>query len=342
MVEYTPKERLARVIAGEEVDRMPAISATQTATVEQMDAVGAYWPEAHEDPVKMAALAEAGHTVVGFEAVRVPFDITAEAEFFGCGIKPSTKEQQPSVTSHSISKLEDLEQFEGYNLEEGRVGSICKAVKILADKYGDELPIIGSMIGPFSLAQHLNGDSWFMNMMTDQDFGRKVMEFTTEFCTQFALKQVENGVDTFVIIDPTASYQLIGDEFYKAFVVPYHQKVVDALHEKGVPSILHICGDTTNGIGLMESCGIDVISVDQNVDPAAAVKNAGNAIILGNLDPVSVLWNQGEENVEGVKEESKKVLDAGVQLLAPGCGIVSKTPTQNLQAMVEAAKNWTY
>jgi len=342
MVEYTPKERLARVFAGKEVDRMPAICATQTGTVEQMDAVDAYWPEAHEDPVKMAALAEAGHTVVGFEAVRVPFDITAEAEFFGCGIKPSTKEQQPSVISHVVSKAEDLEQFEGYNIEEGRIGNVCKAVKILSDKYGDELPIIGSMIGPFSLAQHLNGDSWFMNIMTDQEFGLKLMDFTTEFCTQYALKQVENGANTFAIIDPTASYQLIGADFYKTFVVPFHQKIVEALHEKGIPSILHICGDTTNGLAIMETCGVDALSVDQNVDPAAAVENVDKALIVGNLDPVSVLWNQGEDNVEGVKEESKKVLDAGVQLLAPGCGIVSKTPTQNLQAMIEAAKNWTY
>ncbi|AFV23913.1 methylcobalamin:coenzyme M methyltransferase [Methanolobus psychrophilus R15] len=71
MTEYTPKERLARALKGQPVDRMPAVSFTQTGTVEQMEACGAFWPEANEDAQKMAALAEAGHTVVGFEAVRV-------------------------------------------------------------------------------------------------------------------------------------------------------------------------------------------------------------------------------------------------------------------------------
>jgi [methyl-Co(III) methylamine-specific corrinoid protein]:coenzyme M methyltransferase len=37
-----------------------------------------------------------------------------------------------------------------------------------------------------------------------------------------------------------------------------------------------------------------------------------------------MLWNRTPEEI---KEQSQKVLDAGVGLLAPGCGIVSKTPT---------------
>lgn len=339
MSDYNPKERLFRILTGQSVDRMAAISVTQTGTVEQMEACGAYWPEANEDAQQMAKLAEAGHTVVGFEAVRVPFDITAEAEFFGCEIKPGTKEQQPSVVGHVIKNIDDISKFEGYNLNEGRINVVCEAIKILADKYGKELPIIGSMIGPFSLAQHLNGDEWFMAIMTDDAFGNALMEFSTDFSIAYANKMVENGADTMVIIDPTASYQLIGEEFYQKFVVPYHKKLVDAMKKQNVPTVLHICGDTTNGLNLMEACGVDAISVDQSVDPATAVKTAKSAVIIGNLDPVNVLWNK---DPEFIKEKSKEVLNAGVALLAPGCGIVSKTPTVNLQAMVEMAKNHTY
>ncbi|MDK2832698.1 MAG: [methyl-Co(III) methylamine-specific corrinoid protein]:coenzyme methyltransferase [Methanolobus sp.] len=339
MTEYTPKERLARALTGQPVDRMPAFSVTQTGTVEQMEACGAFWPEANNDAEKMATLAEAGHTVVGFEAVRVPFDITAEAEFFGCEIKDGTKEQQPSVVGHVVSNVEDIEKLKGYSLEHGRIGVVCEAIKILADKYGDELPVMGSMIGPFSLAQHINGDDWFMAIFTDEAFGLALMEFTTEFCVAYAEKMVENGADTMVIIDPTASAQLIGAEFYEKFVVPFHEKIVDAMHKVNVPVVLHICGDTTLGLALMESSGVDGISVDQNVDVATAVGSVEKAVIVGNLDPVNMLWNQTPETI---REQSQKVLDAGVGLLAPGCGIVSKTPTENLRAMVEMARNHKY
>ncbi|MDG6244677.1 MAG: methylcobamide:CoM methyltransferase MtbA [Methanolobus sp.] len=339
MVEYTPKERLAHVLTGQSVDRMPAVSFTQTATVEQMEACGAFWPQANDDAEKMAKLAEAGHTVVGFEAVRVPFDITAEAEFFGCEIKAGTKEQQPSVVGHVVKSVEDIEKLKDYDLDHGRIGVVCDAIKILADKYGSELPVIGSMIGPFSLAQHLNGDDWFMAIFTDEAFGLALMEFTTQFNVAYARKMVENGADTMVIIDPTASAQLIGAQFYEKFVVPYHRKIVDAMHELDVATVLHICGDTTQGLSLMEACDVDAISVDQSVNVSDAMDKVSEAIIVGNLDPVNVLWNK---TPEVVKQKSKELLDIGVPLLAPGCGIVSKTPTENLQAMVEMAKSHSY
>jgi [methyl-Co(III) methylamine-specific corrinoid protein]:coenzyme M methyltransferase len=178
-----------------------------------------------------------------------------------------------------------------------------------------------------------------MAIMTNEEFGLALMEFTTEFNVAYAKKMVENGADTMVIIDPTASAQLIGNEFYEKFVVPYHKKICDAMHELNVPVVLHVCGDTTLGLSLMETCGVDGISVDQNVDAATAVGNVKNAIIVGNLDPVNMLWNQTPEII---REQSQKVVDAGIGLLAPGCGTVSKTPTVNLQAMIEVAKSHKY
>ena len=40
----------------------------------------------------------------------------------------------------------------------------------------------------------------------------------------------ENGANTMVIIDPTASYQLIGPEFYEKFALPFHTIIIDAIN----------------------------------------------------------------------------------------------------------------
>lgn len=339
MTEYTPKERLYRALRKQPVDRMPAVCFTQTATIEQMEACGAFWPEAHADATKMATLAEAGHTVIGFEAVRVPFDITAEAELFGCGIKAGDLKQQPSVIKHVVKNLEDLDKLRDYKLNEGRIGQVLEAVKILSEKYGKELPVIGSMIGPFSLAQHLNGDAWFGNLFTGEEVVPALLDFCSDFNIAYAKAMAENGMDTLAIIDPTASYELIGGEFYEKYALPYQKKIVDAMKELDIATVLHICGNTTKGLSIMEKTGVEGISVDQRVDIATANGNVENALIIGNLDPVAVLWNGTPDDVAAA---SKKVLDAKVGLLAPGCGIVSMTPTANLQKMVECAKNHKY
>lgn len=318
---------------------MPAVCFTQTGTVEQMEACGAYWPEAHEDAEKMATLAEAAHTVVGFEAVRVPFDITAEAELFGCGIKAGDLKQQPSVIKPVVKNLEDLDKLRDYKLKEGRIAVILEAVKILSEKYGKELPIIGSMIGPFSLAQHINGDAWFGNLFTGEELVPALLDFCSDFNVAYAKAMVENGADTIAIIDPTASYELIGGEYYEKYALPYQKKIADAMKELDVATVLHVCGKTTDGLSIMDKTGVNSISVDQRVDIKTATGNVKDAIIVGNLDPVAVLWNGTLEEVE---EASKKVLDAGVGLLTVGCGIVSMTPTANLQKMIECAKNHKY
>jgi len=337
---YTPKERLYRALKKMDVDRMPAVCFTQTATVEQMEVCGAFWPEAHEEPELIAKLAEAGHTVIGYEAIRVPFDITAEAEFFGCKLKAGTREQQPSVVGHVAAVPEDVDRLKEFKFGGStRADRIIESVRILKAKYGDEIPIIGSMIGPFSLAQHLNGDNWFMGLMTEDPVVQPLIDMTTDFCIKYAQEMVKAGACCIVIIDPTASYELLGDDFYAQFAIPYHKKIAEAMQAMDVPTVLHICGDTTKGIYLMDQAGIEAISVDQKVDVKAAAAASKTAVIVGNLDPVQLLWKGTPENV---KEECAKVFERGAKIVTIGCGTVSATPTENLKAFVDFAKSTNY
>jgi len=337
---YTPKERLYRALKKLDVDRMPAVCFTQTATVEQMEACGAFWPEANEKPELIAKLAEAGHTVIGYEAIRVPFDITAEAEFFGCKLKDGTREQQPSVVGHVAGTPDDVNRLKDFKFGGNtRADRIIESIKILKAKYGDEIPIIGSMIGPFSLAQHLNGDNWFMGLMTDDPVVQPLIDMTTDFCVKYAQEMVKAGASCIVIIDPTASYELLGDQFYEQFAIPYHKKIADAMKVMDVPTVLHICGDTTKGIYLMDRAGVEGISVDQKVNVKAAAETAKTAVIVGNLDPVQLLW---KGTPEAVTEECAKVFERGAKIVTIGCGTVSATPTANLKALVEFAKSTKY
>ena len=131
-------------------------------------------------------------------------------------------------------------------------------------------------------------------------------------------------------------YELIGGEFYEKFALPYQKKIVDAMKELDVATVLHICGDTTNGLGIVDKTGVNGISVDQRVDIKTAKGNVENAVIIGNLDPVTVLWNGTPDDVSAA---SKKALNAGVGLLSPGCGIISMTSTANLQTIVRCTIN---
>ena len=91
------KDEIVRIFDGDKGDSHPPAIFTQTGTVGQMDACGAYWPDANFDAGKMAELALQTNRMFGFATVRVPFCITVDADAFGCGIYPGSKDAQPSV-----------------------------------------------------------------------------------------------------------------------------------------------------------------------------------------------------------------------------------------------------
>ncbi|TFH03717.1 MAG: methylcobamide--CoM methyltransferase, partial [Methanosarcina sp.] len=74
------RDRFLNTLKGKAVDKVPALSVTQTGTVELMKESGAAWPEAHFDAEKMASLALSAHTFTGLEAVRYPFCLTVLSE----------------------------------------------------------------------------------------------------------------------------------------------------------------------------------------------------------------------------------------------------------------------
>jgi len=69
-LEMTSRERVLAALRGEKTDRLPVICVNQHATYEQMEKLGVGWPEAHNDSIKMAALAAGGYSILGLDAVK--------------------------------------------------------------------------------------------------------------------------------------------------------------------------------------------------------------------------------------------------------------------------------
>ena len=84
----------------------------------------------------------------------------------------------------------------------------------------------------------------------------------------------------------------------------------------------------------MVETGFDGISIEEDVDIAQIKPSVGDVKILGNVSSKGALV-MGDPNE--VEAEAKKALEAGVDLLEPGCGISPITPIDNIKALVKAA-----
>jgi [methyl-Co(III) methylamine-specific corrinoid protein]:coenzyme M methyltransferase len=332
------RERLLAVLDHAPVDRIPAVSPTQTGTVDLMKASGAFWPKANEDPELMFRLSLAAHTIAGLEGCRVPFDAAVDASAFGAVTSMESDRQQPAITGRPVSSITSLDQLEVPDpRKDGRAPVVLGAVSKLRRALGSDSPVLCGVISSFTLAGQLRGESdAMMELMTDPEFLKAVLEKAVRWDIEFATAAVEAGADVIVLVDATSSGDILGPEQYEEFALPYQKRISRAVREAGAKSIMHICGNTTANLPFMKRAGADGIGVDQSMDMRDVKKVLGRDVAaVGNVSPTTTLLFRSPEYV---MEESWDCIEAGTDVLAPGCGFAPETPLANMKAMVQAAR----
>jgi [methyl-Co(III) methanol-specific corrinoid protein]:coenzyme M methyltransferase len=331
------KERVMAVINHQKPDRMPCFGANSTVTYEQMEKVGAYWPEGHVEAEAMAKQALAAYTVLGFDAVRVPYCQTFEAVALGCVRKPGKVrelEGVPGIDHPHPCKLDDVPEFPDDFLSRGYIPELLKAVEILKKEVGGEVPIVGGIIGPFTIAGSLL-DSVPLLKATFKapDKIPPFLEVAEKAGTMLAKALIDAGADIISCEDMTASPELIAPKTYRDLELKYQRRQFDAIP---VPTILHICGNVDSIVEWMGQTGANILSLEPKASAKLAREKCGSDVILmGGVDTATTLFMK---DADTVRQGSEETIADGIQILAPGCAVAPGTPTENLLAMVEVAK----
>jgi len=219
-------------------------------------------------------------------------------------------------------------------LSRGKIPELLKAVHILKKELGDEVPIIGGIIGPFTIAGSLIDTVPLLKATFKTP--EKIPPFpdvAEKAGTALANALIEAGADIISCEDMTASPELIAPKTYKDIELQYQKKQFDAI---SVPKILHICGKVDRIVEWMGQTGADILSLEPKADAGLAREKCGpDMILLGGADTVQTLFLK---DAETVKQACEKSIANGIQILAPGCAVAPGTSTENLLAMVEVAK----
>ncbi len=221
-----------------------------------------------------------------------------------------------------------------------RMSDRIKAVALLREQVGGQVPILGWVEGPVAEAADLRGMNEIMlDFLDDPCFARDLLAFCTEMEIRFARAQVEAGADAIGIGDAAAS--LISADLYRQFVVPGERRIADAVHEAGAKVRLHICGNTNHLVADMRGVGADQVELDWPVDLAAARQALGaDPIMSGNMDPVRVVERGTPEQIKRACAECHEACGERY-ILAAGCEIPPEAPLGNVRALFEYAAETT-
>ena len=334
----TEKERLLKVLRGEKVDRTPVIGPGGMMTMasrEVMIRTCCRWPEVHRDAEKMAVLSIAMHDEAGIENLGIPFCMTVEAEALGGEVEDGDETTTPSMIKYpliSVREWRGLKELNPY--EDGRLPTIIECTRILSKKMPDTA-VVGNLVGPLSLASSLiDAILLFKALRREPKEVHGILRFLTENSIRYGEALISNGADLIVISDPSATGEILGPSMFNEFALPYLNEMITCMHALGKPVIVHICGNVRSVYEPLKRLTSECISVDSVVN----IKEARDAIpgkkLMGNVS--TILLQNGPVNK--IQTVSKNLLDFGIDILAPACGLSAKTPVRHIRAMTETAR----
>jgi len=344
MAQMTSKQRFMAALKGEPVDRPPAASITSVISYELMDIVGPHFPEANTEPEAMAELAAGAHDVLGFDSVMPIFSIAQEATALGCNVDWSDKDMMPNPTDAPWAdrdvaiKLPD--GFPDAFLDDKYVRCALDAIRLLKKHFGDEVMILGKVMGPWTLSYHVyNVQQFLLDTLVDPDRVNKSLDTLSPVPVLFAKAQLEAGADAIVWADH-ATGDLVRSDMYRDFLLPRHKELVPQVtYPDGTraPVILHCCGKSLDRIQYFREAGFAGYHFESANAPEKMVEGAGGKVKLaGNVNNPVTLFTRGPEEV---RAEAQRAIDAGVDIIAPECAVPLQTSVVNLKAIVETCKD---
>ena len=272
------------------------------------------------------------------DGMPVMFDLQIEAEIMGCELLWA-EDNPPSVVAHPYSGDKVIPcKCKIPKKTDGRIPMVLDVMHRLKEEIGDQVALYGLICGPVTLASHIRGSEFFMDIIKDKEFAAQMVEFCAEVCIAMSNYYIEAGMDVIGVVDPIIS-QISPKAIEKLFLDSF-TAVFDNIKSQGVLSSFFVCGDATIQMDVMCRTHADGISVDENVNIAEAKKITDQyGIAIGGNIPLTtvMLFGNQQDNMKYVVEMLDNISHENL-IVSPGCDMPYSVPIENTIACVQAVK----
>lgn len=331
----TSRERCLAAIEGRRPDRVPVFPLLMFLPA---DRLGISYREYATNGRAMAEAQLKARQTFGLDAITACSDAFRVSADLG-GDMAYPENGVPHLRTPLVTRKEDLGRLGRPDPARagGRMADRARAVAEMVRAAGEECLVLGWVDHPFAEACSLCGMTQFMLLLYDDPpLAHRILAFLTGIVTDFALAQLEAGAPMIGAGDAAAS--LLSAPMYREFALPYEQQVFAAIHDRGGLGKLHICGNTTQLLADITSCGADLFNVDHLVDfdAARAAYGAAGLCFKGNLDPVTDILQASPADCKRRALGRLQAAGGRRYMLSAGCEIPAAVPDQTLRAFCAA------
>lgn len=235
----------------------------------------------------------------------------------------------PSSNDILVTDEDDLSSLRVPDPEkDGRMPVFLNACERIQKEIGAEVPVSGTIVGPFTLAAILHGfEDTIMDMLVEPEFISDLMDFCIKVGVRYAEAFHKRGV-SIAINESWISPPMLSPNLYHDMVLEKEKRMIEQIKEIGIPAVALISGGNTTPIMHdMVKTGTSLLIADPNTDRAYVkqVCREQGIQLRANIHPNLV--QSGTE--EQIFEETRKVIDlcSDYNKFVFGCGVVSSSTT---------------
>ena len=280
--------------------------------------------------------------VVFFPGFWVEYGMLIEPSAFGCHLK--WKKDGLPTPMGIIRKCEEIDELEQPVPE---TDGLMPLALELYEHYQEVLQSQGHTIkfvaarGPLVTAAHLRGLSKFIaDLRLNPKWMHKLVDKTTTLCITWLKAQLE------VIDDPLGIFVLddIPGLLSPNLFEEFGYQTLKAIFQDfgGMLKVFHCDSNTSHILEKLADTGFNVFNYDYEMDTAEVKKRVGHKVcLMGNIPPLETLVEgKPDEVFEASKQCILEAKEGGGYVLSAGGGVSSTPPPENIDAMVNAVKQF--
>ncbi|MBJ6724145.1 uroporphyrinogen decarboxylase family protein [Geomesophilobacter sediminis] len=216
-----------------------------------------------------------------------------------------------------------------------------ETLRMLKEAAGDEVPVIGSVIAPFSLPVMQLGFEAYLDLIYDRpDAFARLMALNEEFCVAWANAQLAAGASSITYVDPVGSPTIVPRELYLRTGLPIAQRTLARI--RGTTAISFASGRCLGIIDDVATTGAAAVSVSTD-EELGAVKRAcrGRLAVVGNLNGIAMRsWSEADAG-RAVKRAIASAGPGGGFILSDNHGEIPwQVPESVLLSISHAVHTW--
>ena len=250
-----------------------------------------------------------------------PFSYAAvEVEAFGGDVK-YVSDGPPNAGSPIIKNRRDIEKLKVPDVQ--NIPCLGKALKTIAQlkvEAGEDVPIIGVVVSPFSLPVMQMGFPNYLDLLlNDKESFDQLMAVNEQFCVQWANAQLAAGATAICYFDPVSSPSMVPASLYRQTGLGVAQRTLAQIN--GLVATHFASGTCLKIIEDVASTGTGAVGVGEDEDICELKEKARRRLsLIGNLNGVKMCSWTTQEAKNTVTDLLSKAAPGGGFILADGHG----------------------